>query len=322
VASAATSGTFALEPALVGHEFKYTVRRGDTLVGIGARYGVDAASIAARNGLRSKARLVAGRVLHIDDRHIVPRVLADGILINIPQRLLFYFESGRLVAWYPVGLGQPGSWGTPTGSYKVVGREKNPVWRVPASIREEMRSKGEKVQTLVPPGPDNPLGRYRLRLSLDCCGIHGTNAPQSIYRFQTHGCIRLASANAKELFSRVAVGLPVEIIYEPVLVASDKDGTTFLEVHPDIYGDSKDQTPTADAIANGRGLRAARESPLWQKTVQAEEGIAVSLGPQPERWGENERIDSPDGRGFPDKPGLALSSSVPRAPEVRARRQR
>ena len=295
-ASALTPGAFASEPPMVvGDQFVYTVRRGDNLAGVGARYGVEAASLAARNGLPSSStRLVAGRKLHIDDRHIVPRSLTDGILINIPQRLLFYFEGGRLVAWYPVGLGQPGSWGTPTGSYKVVAREKNPVWKVPPSIQAEMRSKGEKVRKLVPPGKDNPLGKYRLRLSLDCCGIHSTTAPQSIYRFQTHGCIRLAPANAKELFSRVATGLPVEIIYEPVLVGHNEDGTTFLEVHPDIYGRSEDQTPTADAIAYGRGLLSARESPLWQKTVQTQEGIAVPLFP-PLPAGEGRGEGTPSG---------------------------
>jgi L,D-transpeptidase ErfK/SrfK len=285
---------------VVGDEFQYAVRRGDTLAGIGARYGIDSVTLAARNGLPSSStRLVAGRVLRIDDRHIVPRALADGILINIPQRLLFYFESGRLVAWYPVGLGQPGSWGTPTGSYKVVAREKNPVWKVPVSIQQEMRSKGEKVRKLVPPGRDNPLGGYRLRLSLDCCGIHSTTAPQSIYRFQTHGCVRLAPAHAQELFSRVAIRLPVEIIYEPVLVARDEDGTTFLEVHRDIYGHSEDQTPTADAIAYGRGLLAARESPLWQMTIQRQEGIAVPLTPPGERLVGNDQPESPERGGPP-----------------------
>jgi L,D-transpeptidase ErfK/SrfK len=293
-AIATTPGASASEPPqVVGHEFEYAVRHGDTLAAIGARYGVDTLTLAARNGLPSHTRLVAGRKLHIDDRHIVPRTLTDGILINIPQRLLFYFEGGRLVAWYPVGLGQPGNWGTPTGSYKVVALEKNPVWKVPPSIQAEMRSKGEKVKKLVPPGKDNPLGKYRLRLSLDCCGIHSTTAPQSIYRFQTHGCIRLAPANAKELFNRAALRLPVEIIYEPVLVARDADGTLFLEVHPDIYGRSEDQTPTAEAIVYGRGLTSVRESPLWQKTVQTEEGIAVPLTspsalplPAGEGWGE------------------------------------
>src|SRR5439155_15494655 len=302
-ANAAASGAFASEPALVGGEFEYTVRRGDTLVGIAARYAVDAASLAARNGLPSSARLVAGHVLRIDDRHIVPRALDDGILINVPQRLLFYFESGRLAAWYPVGLGQPGRWGTPTGSYKVIGREKNPVWKVPVSIQQEMRSKGERVRKLVSPGPDNPLGQYRLRLSLECCGIHGTNAPQSVYRFQTHGCIRLAPAHAEELFSRVAAGLPVEIIYEPVLIARDKDGTIFLEVHPDIYGNSEDQTATADTIADGRRLPSARESPLWQNTVRSEEGIAVRLTPPPEPVREGDRRELPDRGSFPGRPG-------------------
>ena len=301
-ALAAAPGAFASEPALVvGNEFEYTIRRGDSLASIGARYAVDSASLAARNGLPSNARLTAGRVLRIDDRHIVPKSLPDGILINIPQRLLFYFEGGRLVAWYPVGLGQPGTWGTPTGSYKVVAREKNAVWKVPPSIQREMRSKGERVRKLVPPGRDNPLGRYRLRLSLDCCGIHSTTAPQSIYRFQTHGCIRLAPADAKELFSRVAVRLPVEIIYEPVLIARGEDGTIYLEVHPDIYGDSQDQTATADAIAYGRGLLSARESPLWQKTVRGEEGIAVPLTPTRERLVENDRLYLPDRGGLPGR---------------------
>src|SRR5207249_10969249 len=76
-ANAATPGALASEPALVGGEFEYTVRRGDTLAAIGARYAVDPAALAARNGLPPRTRLVAGRVLRIDDRHIVPTTLAD-----------------------------------------------------------------------------------------------------------------------------------------------------------------------------------------------------------------------------------------------------
>ena len=72
-------------------------------------------------------------------------------------------------------------------------------------------------------------------------------------------------------------------------MARGEDGTTFLEVHPDIYGRSEDQTPTADAIAYGRGLLSARESPLWQRTVQSEEGIAVPLTPRREQPGQSER---------------------------------
>ncbi|PYQ32366.1 MAG: hypothetical protein DMF55_13380 [Acidobacteria bacterium] len=176
------SARLAAQPILVGDELDYTVRRGDTLAGIGARFAVAAETLAARNGLSRTRRLVAGKRLHVDNRHIVPKTLPNGILINLPQRLLFYFVGGRLESWYPVALGQPGSWQTPTGSYRVLAKEKDPVWEVPSSIQQEMRRNGEKVRTRVPPGSDNPLGRFRLRLSLECCGIHGTNAPQSIYR--------------------------------------------------------------------------------------------------------------------------------------------
>jgi L,D-transpeptidase ErfK/SrfK len=270
----------ATESVVVGGEFDYTVRRGDSLSGIGARFAVGPKAIALRNGLPIGTRLVPGRILRVNNRHVVPDPIEDGILINLPQRLLFLFEGGRVVAWYPVAIGRP-DWQTPTGSYRIVTKEKNPVWDVPASIQQEMRRKGERVRTKVPPGPDNPLGNYWLGLSMTCCGIHGTNAPQSIYTFQTHGCIRLAPQNAAELFSRVSVGLPVEIVYEPVLMARDEEGTAFLEVHPDVYRRSGN-AERARAIAEARGLRQAPRTSAWEAALRNEDGVALPL--LPDRW--------------------------------------
>jgi len=292
-AAAAAPAILADDHILVGEEFDYTVRRGDTLAGIEARFAVTPQSLAARNRLPVTKRLAPGKVLRVDNRHIVPKALENGILINIPQRLLFYFVGGRLDAWYPVALGQPGSWQTPTGSYRVVRKEKDPVWEVPVSIQEEMRRKGEKVQTRVPPGPDNPLGEYRLGLSLDCCGIHGTNAPQSIYRFQTHGCIRLAPQDAVDLFSRVSVGVPVEIIYETVLFSRDEDGKIFVEVHPDIYRHTEGNWETATAIAESRGLGSALKSARWEKILHDEEGIATRLPLRTSVWSEVAGLPDP-----------------------------
>lgn len=261
---------------VVGKEFEYAVRPADTLVGIGARFGVSARSLAARNRIPATAKLAPGQLLRVDNRHIVPRALEDGILINLPQRVLFLFEEGRLAAWYPVAIGRP-DWQTPTGSYEIVTREENPTWDVPVSIQREMRQKGEKVRKKVPPGPDNPLGKYWLGLSLSCCGIHGTNAPQSVYQFQTHGCIRLSPDDAADLFSRVSVGLPVEIVYEPVLVARDRRGATYLEVHPDVYRRTKDLREAAREAAARGGAHGAWESPVWGDILRRQEGIAVSL---------------------------------------------
>ena len=276
VAAAASTPAFASDTVIVGGEFDYTVRRGDSLTGIGALFAVSPKAIAARNGLSTTRKLRPGQVLRVDNRHIVPGPLPNGIIVNLPQRLLFLCQDGQVVAWYPVAIGRA-SWQTPTGSYKIVTKEKNPTWEVPRSIQQEMRSKGERVRTKVLPGPDNPLGNYWLGLSLSCCGIHGTNAPQSIYTFQTHGCIRLAPQNAADLFSRVAVGLPVEIVYEPVLMARDEYGMAFLEVHPDVYGRTDGNSERAIEVASSRGLLWAPRTPRWGETLRNEEGVALPL---------------------------------------------
>jgi L,D-transpeptidase ErfK/SrfK len=156
-------------------------------------------------------------------------------LINIPQRMLFFFSSGVLTAAYPVALGRP-TWPTPQGDFKVVETRADPIWTVPKSIQREMAQQGKEVKTKVAPGPDNPLGGYWIGLSMPALGIHGTTAPRSIYRFRSHGCIRLHPADAAKLFPMVTVGTPVRIIYEPVLLAHLDDGRIFVEANPDIYG--------------------------------------------------------------------------------------
>ena len=297
VVAASAAALPAADLQLVGRQFHYTVKRGDTLAGIGAHYAVSPQSLAARNALSRRRPLVPGQVLRVDNRHIVPRVLENGILINVPQRLLFYFEDGRLEAWYPVALGQPGGWQTPTGSYQVLTKERDPVWDVPDSIQQEMRRKGEKVRTKVGAGPANPLGKYWLGLSLTCCGIHSTNAPGSIYGFETHGCIRLAPQDAVDLFSRVSVGTPVEIVYETVLLTRLAGGHRFVEVHPDVYGRAGGRYEKVWSAAESRDLRRASESPGWQEVLRKTEGIAVRLQPSPALFAEEgpDRMREPTG---------------------------
>src|SRR5574341_1128827 len=159
-------------PRIAGAEFEYLVGPGDTLVSIGSRFGIDPAALARINKLGSKARLITGQSLHVDGRHIVPYVLDEGLVINVPQRILFLFSEGNLVASYPLGLGRP-DWPTPTGSFAVIAKEVDPVWDVPPSIQEEMRRAGKKVIVTMPPGPANPLGRYWIGLSHQNLGIHG-----------------------------------------------------------------------------------------------------------------------------------------------------
>ena len=79
---------------VVGSAALHTVEAGDSLSAIGARYGVDWPVLARENGLNAPDGLAVGQVLRIDNRHIVPAApLPTGIIINIPQRMLFYCSS-------------------------------------------------------------------------------------------------------------------------------------------------------------------------------------------------------------------------------------
>jgi len=223
-----------LTAALTGGGTVYTVMPGDTMTAVAARFGVYPATVAAENNLDPKRPLVAGRQLRIDNRHIVPATLAEGeIVVNIPQRMIFYREGERTFA-YPIAVGRT-TWRTPDGPFEVIRMEQDPAWHVPASIRQESERTGKLLPRVVPPGPRNPLGRFWIGLSLASIGIHGTPFSSSIYQTATHGCIRLQADNIAELYAHVRVGTRGRIIYEPVLLARDGDAL-FVEVHADVYG--------------------------------------------------------------------------------------
>jgi L,D-transpeptidase ErfK/SrfK len=260
---------------VVGKEFHYAVKSGDSLALVGARFGVDSARLARENGLAPRARLSVGQSLLVDNRHIVPDAGA-GIVINVPQRLLFFFRDGALVAWYPVALGRR-NWQTPIGVFEVASKRREPTWHVPKSIQDEMRRHGEKVRTQVPPGPENPLGDHWIGLSGSLCGIHGTNAPSSIYSFRTHGCIRLHPEDVADLFPRVSIGTPVEIIYEPLLLARRLDDGVYLEVNPDIYGRMWDLRGALDALAAHEHVLDVLDPTLVDDALARREGVALRV---------------------------------------------
>lgn len=261
---------------VIGNEFSYAVQKGDSLIRLGARFGEDSAALGALNGIKSTARLKPGQELRIDNRHIVIHELNDGIVINIPQRMLFYFRSGKLVAGFPVALGRR-SWPTPVGEFQVTEKEKDKTWIVPESIQEEMVAKGKPLRKRVPPGPNNPLGQYWIRIS-PSSGIHGTNAPASIYRFQTHGCIRLMPANIESLYKQVEIGTPVRIVYEPFLLARMSDGKIYLEVHRDIYRKADPPLATVKKMAAAMGVESMVDWQGVRKVIQERHGLAQQVG--------------------------------------------
>jgi len=281
-ASAAPPDSAAFGSAVVGGRFAHVVQPGEHLGRIGARYGVAWSLLVEDNGIARPDQLRPGQLVMVENRHIVPPAIDDGIVLNVPQRMLFHFAQGSLVAAYPVGLGRP-NWRTPLGPFTVVNLQKDKTWYVPRSIQEEMRREGKPVLTEVPPGPENPLGRHWIGLSMPAIGIHGTIAPSSIFGFRSHGCIRLHPDDVAQLFERITVGTPGEIVYFPALLATGPDGRVFVEVHSDIYSRTGDPSAALAAAIAERGLTERIDPGKLAAAIRARDGIArdVTRGSNP-----------------------------------------
>jgi L,D-transpeptidase ErfK/SrfK len=109
--------------------------------------------------------------------------------------------------------------------------------------------------SVVPPGPDNPLGKHALALSLPGYLIHGTNKPAGVGMRSSHGCIRLYPEDVEALFERVTRGTSVRLVNQPI-VAGWRTGQLYLEVHPPLAEETHDLVAEADAAITRALARA------------------------------------------------------------------
>jgi L,D-transpeptidase ErfK/SrfK len=262
---------------MVGGETTYLTQKGDCLLLASARVGLDWQIIARENGISPKNQCKVGASLSFDNRKIVPEVVENGIIINIPDRMLYFFKEGKLFSFFPVGLGSR-DFPTPTGSFVIVGKERNPTWYVPKSIQEEMERKGQVVKEVVPPGPENPLGRFALHTSLPGILIHETIWPTTVYQWRSHGCIRMLPENMEAgFFDEVDRGMSGEIIYKPVNVAVSEEGKIFLQVDRDIYRKIASMEEEVRAEIEQRGLSDRVDWAKVERLIRRKSGVAEDI---------------------------------------------
>lgn len=126
------------------------------------------------------------------------------IVIDHARRELFYALGGGQAIKYKVAVGKRGfEW---FGETFVQHKKKDPGW----SPTARMRRMG--APRYVPPGPRNPLGVRAIYLGWTEYRIHGTNAPGSIGRAASSGCIRMHNADVSDLYERIHIGAPVFVV--------------------------------------------------------------------------------------------------------------
>jgi lipoprotein-anchoring transpeptidase ErfK/SrfK len=118
------------------------------------------------------------------------------VLVSIVDCRLAVMENGKVLAYFPVAVGAAVS-PSPTGEFEIVNRVANPAYYHEGVVMTA--------------SANSPVGTRWIGLNLKGYGIHGTNAPRSIGRAASHGCIRLKNRDVERLFAMLRVGDVVEI---------------------------------------------------------------------------------------------------------------
>jgi L,D-transpeptidase ErfK/SrfK len=280
-----SKGAASEEPILYhlvsGGPAEFTTEKRQDLNFLALSLGIRPWVLAWQNKLKLNATLPPGSKLVIDTSHIVPTELSHGLVINLPELLLYQFHQGVYQRRYALAVGKK-SWPTPTGDYYIRNKAENPTWTVPASIQAEMEELGQEVVEKVPPGPKNPLGKYWLGTSAPGVGIHATNRPWSVGHFVSHGCIRMLPGEIAQLYQQVEVGTPVRIIYRPVKMALTPQKRLFLEAHPNIYGKKIDYLAVVETLVKTHNLETRINWPKVIQTLKIKSGVAQDVTRDPE----------------------------------------
>jgi L,D-transpeptidase ErfK/SrfK len=272
-------------------EIQYVVaRHEDTLLDIGRRHGVGYDEIVAANpGIDPWLPGDGTRVL-IPSRYILPKE-RTGIVVSLAEHRLYYFPPPKdgqpaIVHTYPISIGKM-DWKTPLGLTSIVNKRTKPIWYPPESVRREHAADGRPLPKAVPPGPDNPLGDFAMRLGIPGGAylIHGTNRPAGVGMQVTHGCIRLFPEDIAQLFPLVPVNTPVRMVDQPYKMGWRGD-ELYMEVHTPLEGQADPETYNLTHIT--RMLVSATQDRAvaidWAKAEQAfsrANGVPESVMLQP-----------------------------------------
>jgi L,D-transpeptidase ErfK/SrfK len=265
---------------VTGGEQKYQVEESQSLYFLALRMGLKPWVMARQTKIKVNTLLKPGTALKFDTSCIVPTELSDGLVVNLPELLVYQFNNGVYQRRYAIAVGRK-TWQTPTGFYKIVNKEVNPTWTVPDSIQDEMWDMGLEVVEKVPPGPKNPLGKYWIGTSGENLGFHATNRPWSVGHVVSHGCMRMLPSEIAQLYPQISVGAPVKIIYQPVKMALTRRGRIYLEAHPNIYDEKINYLDYVKQVAKSYDLDSRID---WKKVdtiLKIKEGLAKDITKEP-----------------------------------------
>jgi lipoprotein-anchoring transpeptidase ErfK/SrfK len=128
------------------------------------------------------------------------------VIIDTPNTYLYFILGGGQAIRYGVGIGREGfTW----SGIKIIERKTEwPDWIPPA----DMLHRQPYLPRFLAGGPGNPLGARAVYLAGTVYRIHGTNAPETIGKQVSSGCIRMLNEDVIDLYNRTQIGTKVVVL--------------------------------------------------------------------------------------------------------------
>ena len=277
--AAALFGTAQAEPGtLSGANRQQKIAKGQSLATFARSWGLAAEQVGWANGLPMDGRLEKGSKATLPARILPPNPPADGAVVNLAERGMYVFKGGRYKGFFPLAIGRGDNAGyrTPTGSYKITSRVKNPDWVAPDSTW----AKAAKKETIKGNDAKNPLGEYWFGISHPDpgYGIHANVEPDTTGDKVSHGCMRLYPEHAAKIFKQgwLTEGDTVRIEHRSALLGKDSKGQLYLALFPAAYGKVDAKTRLA-ALLKKEGLADLFPEPSLQALASSQSGIPRPL---------------------------------------------
>ena len=138
---------------------------------------------------------------------------AGTIIVDTPHTFLYYVLGNGKAMRYGICVGREGfTW---SGMRSIERKAEWPDWYPPA----QMLARQPYLPRMTAGGPGNPLGARAMYIAGTQYRIHGTNAPSTIGRQVSSGCIRLTNENVIDLYNRVQVGAKVIVLPQTSVAA-------------------------------------------------------------------------------------------------------
>ncbi|MBE0400713.1 MULTISPECIES: L,D-transpeptidase family protein [Halomonas] len=267
---------------IVGERYTVVVEdSSQTLLDIARRHNIGYEEIRMANPGVSLWVPGAGTEVVIPAQYILPPAPREGVVVNLSELRLYYYPANNpgIVETYPISVGRE-EFATPVGITRTTVKVKDPAWAPPASMRREAAERGDPAPSIVPSGPDNPLGEHAILLAMPSYLIHGTNKPDGVGMRASRGCIRMYPEDIASLYERLPSGTQVNLMDAPFKAGWGADGTLFVQSFPQLEENVGDFEPIRNAIDRVTALTEDQveiDPEQIERAVDAPDGQFIAL---------------------------------------------